>query len=223
MTPTDFPPNDHLAVKICGITTGEQAQAITDLGADALGINFWPGSKRYIAPNQAASWLPHLLPQTTVIAVLVNPGPELIDHLADTPLAHLLQLHGDESPDTVAALMNRGFNVIKALQVRDRTSLDAIGEYPCRTLLLDAHNPGSYGGGGTTFPWELFTVARERFPDKTLILSGGLTPANVAEAVRQTQPAAVDVASGVESAPGIKDLTQVADFLAAARTASLRD
>ena len=102
----------------------------------------------------------------------------------------------------------------------DRASLDAIGDFPCRTLLLDAHNPGSYGGGGATFPWELFTAARERFPEKTLILSGGLTPANVAEAVRQTRPAAVDVASGVESAPGVKDLAQVAAFIAAARAAA---
>lgn len=213
-----FPSSDRLGVKICGITGPEQAHAIADLGADALGINFWPGSKRYLAPAQAAAWLPALLPRTAVVAVLVNPEPELIDHLAAEPLAHLLQLHGDESPAAVGRLMERGFDVLKALQVRDRASLDAIGDYPCRTLLLDAHNPGSYGGGGTPFPWELFTAARERFPDKTLILSGGLTPANVAEAVRQTRPAAVDVASGVESAPGIKDLAQVAAFIAAARS-----
>ncbi len=215
-----FPNADRLGVKICGITSAEQAHAIADLGTDALGLNFWPGSKRYLAPSLAASWLPDLLPRTTVVAVLVNPEPVLIDRLAAEPLAHLLQLHGDESPAAIGRLMERGFEVIKALQVRDRASLNVIGDYPCQTLLLDAHNPGSYGGGGTPFPWDLFTAARERFPDKTLILSGGLTPANVAEAVRQTRPAAVDVASGVESAPGIKDLAQVAAFIAAARTAA---
>ncbi len=220
MTPRVFPCADRLGVKICGITTAEQALAIADLGADALGLNFWPGSKRYLAPSLAATWVPNLLPRTTVVAVLVNPEPALIDRLAAEPLAHLLQLHGDESPAAIGSLMERGFTVIKALQVRDRASLDAIGDYPCQTLLLDAHNPGSYGGGGATFPWELFSVARERFPDKTLILSGGLNPGNVAEAVRQTRPAAVDVASGVESAPGVKDLLQVADFIAAARAAA---
>lgn len=220
MTPTRFPRADRLGVKICGITGAEQARAIANLGADAIGINFWPGSKRYLAPAQAAAWLPDLMSRTTVIAVLVNPEPKLIDHLATAPLAHLLQLHGDESPAAIDRLMERGFQVIKALQVRDRTSLDAIGEYPCQTLLLDAHNPGGYGGGGTPFPWELFTAARERFPEKTLILSGGLTVENVAEAVRQTRPAAVDVASGVESAPGVKDLGRVAAFLAAAHSAA---
>ncbi len=220
MTLPAFPTSDRLGVKICGITTAAQAHAIADLGADALGLNFWPGSKRYLAPTQAAAWLPDLLPRTTVVAVLVNPEPALIDRLAAEPLAHLLQLHGDESPAAIGNLMERGFEVIKALQVRDHASLDTLGDYPCQTLLLDAHNPGSYGGGGTTFPWELFTAARERFPDKTLILSGGLTPANVGEAVRQTRPAAVDVASGVESSPGVKDLIQVAAFIAAARSAA---
>lgn len=220
MTLPVFPSADRLGVKICGITTAQQAHAIADLGTDALGLNFWPGSKRYLNPSQAATWVPNLLPRTTVVAVLVNPEPALIDRLAAEPLAHLLQLHGDESPAAIGSLMERGFTVIKALQVRDRASLDAIGDYPCQTLLLDAHNPGSYGGGGATFPWELFTVARECFPDKTLILSGGLNPDNVAEAVRQTRPAAVDVASGVESAPGIKDLAQVTAFIAAARSAA---
>lgn len=220
MTPPSFPTPGHLGVKICGITTPDQAHAIADLGADALGINFWPNSKRYTPPSAAAAWLPALLTRTTVVAVLVNPEPALIDRLAAEPLAHLLQLHGDETPAAIGALMERGLEVIKALQVRDHASLDAIGDYPCGTLLLDAHNPGSYGGGGATFPWELFNAARERFPDKTLILSGGLTPANVAEAVRQTRPPAVDVASGVESAPGIKDLGQVAAFIAAAQAAA---
>lgn len=220
MTAPIFPSTDRLGVKICGITTADQAHTIADLGADALGINFWPGSKRYLAPSLAAAWLPALLTRTTVVAVLVNPEPALIDQLAAEPIAHLLQLHGDESPAAISRLMERGFNVIKALQVRDGASLDAIGHYPCHTLLLDAHNPGQYGGGGTTFPWKLFTAARERFPDKTLILSGGLTPANVAEAVLQTRPAAVDVASGVESAPGVKDPTLVAAFIAAARAAA---
>ncbi len=218
--PPFFPPTDRVGVKICGITTAEQGRAIAALGADALGVNFWARSKRFIDPAEASAWLPELRSLTSVIAVLVNPDQALLDRLAAEPIVHQVQLHGDESPAMVEALMARGLDVIKALQVRNRESLNALGDYPCRTLLLDAHNPGSYGGGGITFPWELFLTARALHPDKTLILSGGLTPTNVAEAVRLTRPAAVDVASGVERTPGIKDLEQVAAFIQATRAAS---
>jgi phosphoribosylanthranilate isomerase len=113
--------------------------------------------------------------------------------------------------------MQRGQHVIKALQVRDAASLDQIASFPCADILLDAYNPGLYGGAGHTFPWELASEAMRRFSDKRIILSGGLTPQTVATAVTQTHPAAVDVASGVESSPGIKDLQLVAEFIRAAR------
>lgn len=113
--------------------------------------------------------------------------------------------------------MNLGADVIKALQVRDAASLAQIGEFPCQAILLDAYNPGTYGGGGHAFPWELAVRAQEMFPEKHILLSGGLNADNVRQAVQQTRPVAVDVASGVESAPGVKDLTQVARFIAEAR------
>lgn len=205
------------AVKICGITLESQARDIVALGADALGINFWPKSKRYLPVDQAAQWLPGLRTETTLVAVMVNPERPLLDRLLAEGLVHILQLHGDEPPAEVERLMETGAQVIKALQIRDRESLAQIGEYPCETLLLDAYNPGLYGGTGETFPWDLAVMAQQQFPDKKIILSGGLTAENVREAVRQTRPAAVDVASGVESAPGIKDLALVRRFIEEAR------
>lgn len=207
------------AVKICGITQRQQAHDIVALGADALGINFWPKSKRYL-PLDQAGWLPELHGSTTLVAVLVNADARTLETLLEEGLVHILQLHGDETPAQVAALQEKGAHVIKALSVRDRASLADIGGFPCETILLDAYNPGLYGGTGQTFPWDLARLAQELYPDKRFILSGGLTPANVREAVEATQPAAVDVASGVESAPGIKDLSLVSAFIEQARCAS---
>jgi phosphoribosylanthranilate isomerase len=207
------------AVKICGITQEQQARDIIALGANALGINFWPKSKRYLPVENAALWLPQIREATTLVAVMVNPDRALLDRLVADDLVHILQLHGDEPPTEVERLMEAGAQVIKALQIRDRDSLDQIGQFPCETLLLDAYNPGLYGGTGETFPWELAVAAQDRYPEKHIILSGGLTAANVREAVQQTRPAAVDVASGVESAPGIKDLDLVRQFIEQARMA----
>lgn len=206
-------------MKICGITREEQAQQIIELGADALGLNFWPKSKRYL-PLENTAWLPALKDRTTLVAVLVNADERTLETLIDQQLVHILQLHGDETPDQVAALQGRGATVIKALAVRDHESLVCIGHYPCDTILLDAYNPGLYGGTGETFPWDLALRAKQMFPDKRLILSGGLTPANVRRAIQETHPAAVDVASGVESAPGIKDLSMVRAFVAEVRAVS---
>jgi phosphoribosylanthranilate isomerase len=155
--------------------------------------------------------------KNALVAVLVNPDDVLLDAAITSGLFQALQLHGDETPHDVERLMNRGVNVIKALQVRDAASLPQIGEFPCAAILLDAYNPGTYGGGGHAFPWELAVRAQEIFPGKHILLSGGLNADNVRQAVQQTRPVAVDVASGVESAPGIKDLAQVARFIAEAR------
>lgn len=214
-----FPKPGNLGIKICGLTQRTQSEQVIDSGADALGFNFWPHSKRYLPLDQARTWLPDLPHTVAFVAVVVNPAPPLLDELVDSHLFDTIQLHGDESPTAVAALMARSVHVIKALQVRDENSLDVIADYPCTDILLDAYNPGLYGGAGEPFPWHLFELARQRFPDKAFILSGGLNPENIATAVRQTQPTAVDVASGVESAPGIKDLDKVRTFIHNARSA----
>jgi phosphoribosylanthranilate isomerase len=204
-------------VNICGITQERQAREITEAGADAIGINLWPKSKRYLPLSQARGWLRALHDRICLVAVMVNPEPKLLDDIIASQAFHTLQLHGDEPPGLVHELMHRGVRVIKALQVRDRESLAAIAGYPCQDILLDAWNPGLYGGEGTVFPWELAIEARTLFPERRIILSGGLTPENVREAVRQTRPHGVDVASGVESAPGVKDLEKVRCFIAEAR------
>lgn len=212
-----FPDPARHSVKICGITQPAQAVEIFSLGADAVGINLWPQSKRHMPLAVAEASLREVAEKHALVAVLVNPDDLLLDAATASGLFQALQLHGDETPRDVERLMNRGVNVIKALQVRDAASLLQIGEFPCVMILLDAYNPGTYGGGGHAFPWELAVRAKEMFPDKHILLSGGLNADNVRLAVQQTHPIAVDVASGVESQPGIKDLAQAARFITEAR------
>lgn len=214
-----FPDPSRLNIKVCGITQPEQAGVLFALGADAVGINLWPKSKRHMPLETAVKSLQTVAARNALVAVLVNPDDALLDGAISSGLFQALQLHGDETPAQVGALMERGVNVIKALQVRDAASLAQIGDYPCTAILLDAYNPGTYGGGGHAFPWELAVRAQEMFPQKQILLSGGLTPDNVRQAVEQTHPVAVDVASGVESQPGSKDLMMVAKFVAEARGA----
>jgi len=212
-----FPDPQRRSVKVCGITQPAQAAVLFALGADAVGINLWPKSKRHMPLEVAVNSLQAVAAKHALVAVLVNPDAPLLDAALSSGLFQALQLHGDETPADVERLMQRGVHVIKALQVRDAASLAQIGEFPCDSILLDAYNPGTYGGGGHAFPWELAVRAKEMFPAKHILLSGGLTPDNVRQAVQQTQPIAVDVASGVESLPGSKDLLQVAKFITEAR------
>lgn len=215
-----FPEPGATRAKICGITSAEQARQIAGLGADALGLNFWPRSKRFLPVEAARSWAPALRGQVALVGVVVNASDEELKAIVDAGVVDMLQLHGDESPGRVAEVLQLGLPVIKALQVKDEASLAQLADYPVETLLLDSYNPGLYGGEGKTFPWELVAKAKSRHPAKQFILAGGLTPENVAEAVRGTLPAAVDVASGVETSPGVKDLTKVKAFIDAVRGAS---
>lgn len=214
-----FPPSNRLGIKICGIMRPDQATEIIEAGADAIGINLWEKSKRFVPLETASQWLLPLRGRACLVAVVVNASPMLLSQVVESRLFDAVQLHGDEGPDGVADLMQRGMTVIKALQVRDRGSLSAIADYPTATILLDAFNPGLYGGAGQAFPWKLAVEAKQAFPDKRIILAGGLTADNVRSAVTETRPAAVDVASGVESAPGIKDMELVRRFIAEARAA----
>jgi phosphoribosylanthranilate isomerase len=202
------------SVKICGITSLQQGLDVAAAGADALGINFWPKSKRFVDPGVAGHWIKQLRSATIVVAVTVNPDDALVAQIAEAGLVDVLQLHGDETPERCAVLASFGLPIVKAFQIRDESSLDVVGRYDTTFVLLDSYNPGHYGGEGRSFPWHLVQVAKQRFPHKQIILAGGLTPENVADAVDGVQPAAVDVASGVESAPGVKDLTLVRDFIA---------
>lgn len=209
---------DRVAVKICGITRGDEAHAIVEAGADALGINFWPGSKRFIALADAAPWLRDLAGTVPRVAVTVNATDEELRAIHASGVIDWIQLHGDETPDRVRSLAREGLPVFKALGVRDASMLERAAAYDSPTLLLDAYAPGAYGGSGETMDWALGAEAVRRWPDRQIVLAGGLTPENVAEAVRQAGPAAVDVASGVESSPGRKDLEKVRAFIEATKT-----
>lgn len=207
--------NGTTRVKICGITTVMDALYASRCGADALGLVFYPASPRFLEPEQARAIIDELPPFITTVGLFVNHSAEGIRQIADFCRLDAVQLHGDETPEQCDLLPLR---VIKALRVKDATSLSLMERYPVNTLLLDAWAPDSYGGTGCTFNWQLAAGAAKK---RRIILAGGLTPENVAEAVRTVRPYAVDVSSGVESAPGRKDFQRVAAFIRHAKQLEL--
>ncbi len=209
----------RVAVKICGVTVADEAEAITAAGADAIGVNFWQGSKRHLSLNQAIPWLRELEGRVIRVAVVVNAADDELRQIADSGAVDWIQLHGGETLDRVESLMREGIAVFKALGVKDHSMLEQAISFPSPTLLLDAYAPGVYGGSGHAMDWTLGAEAVKRCSDRQIVLAGGLTPDNVAIAVRQVRPAAVDVASGVELSPGKKDLGKVREFIAAVRSA----
>lgn len=207
----------RVAVKICGVTRGDEASAIVAAGADAIGINFWPGSKRFISLEEALPWLRDLDGTVPRVAVTVNADDDELRRLHESGVIDSIQLHGDETPDRVRSLTQQGLPVFKAMGIRDRTMLDVAAAYESPTLLLDAYAPAEYGGSGETMDWSLGAEAVVQWPDRQIMLAGGLTPENVSKAIRQVSPAAVDVASGVEESPGRKNLDKVRAFISAAK------
>ncbi|MFZ4764513.1 MAG: phosphoribosylanthranilate isomerase [Roseimicrobium sp.] len=205
-------------VKICGVTQREQALAIAELGADFIGLNFWPGSKRYCPVEQVEHWWSDLPPASSFVGVFVNADLAEVCETAERAKLSHVQLHGEETPDFCATLSERGLKVLKAFQVRDEASLDAVELYPTGDVLLDAFHPIVRGGIGQTFPWSLALAFKRRFPNRGLWLAGGLTPGNVAEAACGVRPFAMDVASGVEDGtPGLKNLALVERFIREAK------
>lgn len=213
------PPKARVRVKICGITTPEDAEAAIDAGADALGFNAFPGSRRYLDLRAASDWMAALPPFVQRVAVMVNPTLEEAEAIAALPGIDLLQFHGDESPEFCARFARRGF--IKALAAKDPTALLEAARFGTATLLLDAFVPGAYGGTGCLIDLELAAHFVKANPGLRVILSGGLTPDNVAAAVRAVRPHAVDVASGVESQSCKKDVSRMRDFITAVREISV--
>ncbi len=199
-------------VKICGVTRAEDALAAARLGADAVGFNFWPRSKRYLAPEAAAAIVGRLPPHVATFGVFVDPSRAELEAALAASGVGVAQLHGDEPPALCLAL---GVPVVKALRVRDRHDLAGLAAYEVRAFLLDSPSAG-YGGSGATFDWSLAAAAAREVP---VLLAGGLGPDNVAEAVRTVRPLGVDVASGVESAPGVKDLARMEAFIRRAKEA----
>jgi phosphoribosylanthranilate isomerase len=211
-------PPSHCRVKICGVTQRTQALAIASLGADFIGLNFWPQSKRHLSPEAAAKWSHEVPRATKLVGVFVNPEAAFVIETATAVGLSYVQLHGDESPDLCAELAGQGLKIIKAIQVKDESSLDHIASFHVTDLLLDAYHPGQRGGIGQTFPWGLAQDFKRRYPERALWLAGGLTPENVANAVQGVQPFAVDVAGGVEDGiPGVKSIEKVQRFIKATR------
>lgn len=195
-------------VKICGITRSEDAQAAIRHGADAIGFVFWPQSSRYIDPEAAAEITALIPPFVAAVGVYVDPDAAWIEKTSRIARLSLLQFHGDETPEFCDQF---SLPYIKAVRVKEGTDLLQYAERyrNSRGLLLDAYSADMPGGTGHTFDWELIP----RNLSMPLILSGGLNSNNVALAIQQAKPWAVDVSSGVESAKGIKDERKIFAFM----------
>ena len=201
-------------VKICGITSIEDAVAAVNAGADALGFMFYERSPRRISMELAAT-IKNALPPFVVRVGVFADATETVVRSAALCSLNALQFHGNEPPDFLKRFSP--ITTIKAFRIQNAASLAMLPSYNTSAWLLDSYTPAQLGGTGTTFNWDLAIQARKL--GRPIILAGGLTPDNVAEAVRKVRPYAVDVSSGVESAPGRKDPAKIAAFIDAARSA----
>ena len=204
----------NVKVKICGITNAEDAVAAVDAGADALGFMFYPLSPRGVTREVAAQIIRQLPPFVAKVGVFVNPSEEEV-RLAITGCGlDTLQFHGEESPEFCRQF---GLKTLKAFRVQGLETLKLLPTYSTMAWLLDSFVAGTRGGTGNTFNWDIAMQAVKL--GGRVILAGGLTPDNAAEAVRKVRPFALDVSSGVESVPGRKDAAKVRAFIAAAKAA----
>lgn len=198
----------RVKVKVCGIRTFEEAEAALDAGADALGLNFWPLSPRYVTPHVASEIIAKLSPVSSTVGVFVNDeGKRIVDIASELHLS-AVQLHGDESAEFCSGLGS--IKTIKAIRVGQDFDLNIIKNYPVSMVLLDSSIKGSYGGTGQRFDWRIAIEAKQLAP---IILAGGLNIENVWEAVTHVRPAAIDVCSGVEAEPGRKDFDKLRRFM----------
>jgi phosphoribosylanthranilate isomerase len=216
----------QVRVKICGITTLDDALAAVDSGADMLGFNFYRPSPRYLAPAACASIVAALRSRAEaveMVGVFVNVSLVEIRAILDDCGLDLAQLSGDEPVETARALGERAFKAFRPSSLdaarRDATGY-ACGQKRAPALLLDAARPGQYGGTGQAADWDLAAHLARDYP---ILLAGGLSPQNVAAAVAQVRPWGVDVASGVESTPGRKDRFKMVRFVTVARQAAVSE
>ena len=196
-------------IKICGITNLEDAIAASQLGADALGFIFYKESQRYVEPEVAKNITSELPPFITTVGVFVNQGLDDIALIVEKTSINVAQLHGDETPEFCGKVPLRS---IKVIRIKDASDMDKVAQYPDQDILFDTHSDIEYGGTGKIFDWEILN--KRTLPNR-IILSGGLNPGNVLEAVRAVRPYAVDVSSGVEAEPGRKDHKKIKAFIEA--------
>ncbi|MDB4458992.1 phosphoribosylanthranilate isomerase [bacterium] len=200
-------------VKICGITTPEDGLMAVQAGADALGLMFYEPSPRYVTLEVATAISKSLPPLVSRVGVFVNAEKEFVQQALEMCSLDVLQFHGTESPEYCSSF---GRSWIKAFRIKDETSLEELGAYgDASALLLDSYVKGAMGGTGEAFNWEL--AARVVGQGKPTFLAGGLNPDNAAQAVQEVAPYALDVSSGVESSPGVKNAAKVEAFLKAVK------
>lgn len=206
-----------MIVKICGITRAADAEAGAAAGADWIGVNFWPRSKRFVNLERAAEVIDAARgarPDIVVVGLFVNQRIDGVCQIADRFELDYVQLHGDESADDCRSV---GHRAIKAVPLQSADDVAEMAVYPCEVMVVDTPSAG-YGGSGETFDWDLARLATTT--GKKIVLAGGLGPDNVAAAIEAVAPFGVDVASGVESEPGIKDIERVRRFVEAAKGAA---
>ncbi|HUD45889.1 MAG TPA: phosphoribosylanthranilate isomerase [Candidatus Baltobacteraceae bacterium] len=206
--------NVNVKVKICGVTSVSDAQAAVQAGADAVGLMLYSGSPRHITLETAQEIAGSLPPSVIRVGVFVDPNPADVFAAIRLCGLNLLQFHGAETPQFCQQF---GVMTMKAFRMKNAESLAALASFTSDAFLLDSHVPDKPGGTGQTFNWDL-AVAAKKF-GRPIFLAGGLTPENVADAIRAAQPFAVDVSSGVEISPGRKDPEKIRAFIAAARGA----
>jgi len=198
-----------MRVKVCGLTSYEDAVLALDQDVDALGFNFFPRSPRYIRPEEARAIIRRLPPFTTTVGLFVNvSNPAELAESARYAGVQVLQLHGDESPDYCRQLSD--WILVKAIRIGQNLAPEPLADYPARAFLLDAKDDVFFGGTGRTFDWSLAEGIKKLRP---IILAGGLHAANIGDAIRTVQPYGVDVCSGVESGPGKKDPAKLREFM----------
>ncbi|MBK7996748.1 MAG: phosphoribosylanthranilate isomerase [Blastocatellia bacterium] len=197
-------------VKVCGITSYDDAIAALDLGAEAIGFNFYSKSSRYVAPANAREIVDKLPPFVNLVGVFVNEfNLSAVKSIAEMVKLSTIQLHGNESAEYCSQLT--GWRVIKALRVNENFDPGHVKDFRVSAILLDAYSADTYGGTGTLFDWRLALAAKHYCP--RIILAGGLKPENVVAAIRTVKPYAVDVCSGVEESPGRKDKVLLHTFM----------
>lgn len=194
-------------IKICGMTRMEDALLAAELGVDAVGFIFYPKSPRAITPETAKEIASNLPPFIARVGVFVDEPPDTVHKICEKVGLDSVQLHGSEPPEKMSLYPGR---VIKAFRVRGRATLNLLPKYQVSAWLLDTYKKGSAGGTGETFDWDIAVEAKRH---GRIILAGGLTPENIAEAVSAVDPYAVDVSSGVEKKPGVKDHSRMREFV----------
>ena len=201
-------------IKICGLTIPEQARACADLGADAVGLIFYPKSPRFVDPESARAVCAALPPRVATVGVFVDEPLETIMATVRSCKLTAVQLHGRETPDLVQQLAGQSITVIKALYVEGEPSMDTAETFPAHAFLIECRKGILPGGNAMTWDWGAARDFGRRHP---LVLAGGLDPENIGNAIHDAAPDAIDVSSGVEASPGIKDMKKVERFIQAVR------